>query len=76
MVQKTNGNLAKNGKEKRDQDIKDYYFRKGRDLQARFNLRFATVTLKFGDRGHGITDVEVVSHYKREDYNGTNGHSR
>ncbi len=66
------------GKERRDDvDIKDYYFRKGKDLQARFNLKFATVVLKFGDKGEGITDVEVSSHYKRKDYNnGLNGRPR
>lgn len=70
MANKPNGNLAKEGKEKRDQDIKDYYFRKGRDLQARFDLTRATVLLVFGEGGEGITDVEVRSHYKRKDYNG------
>ena len=70
MANKPNGNLVKSGKEKRDQDIKDYYFRKGRELQIRFDLNRATVLLIFGERGEGITDVEVRSHYKRKDYNG------
>ena len=70
MAQKPNGNTAKNGREKRDQDIKDYYFRKGKELQVRFDLNRATVLLIFGEKGEGITDVEVRNHYKRKDYNG------
>lgn len=65
---KTNGNGVKNGKEKRDQDIKDYYFRKGKDLQTRFNLSRATVLLVFGDKGEGIIAVELRHHYEYSDY--------
>ncbi len=70
MANKPNGILTKNGREKRDQDVKDYFFRKGKDLQARFDLNRATVLLVFGVKGEGITDVEVRSHYVRKDYNG------
>jgi len=62
---------AETGKERRDdKDIKDYFFRKGKKLQERFELKFAVVTIKFGDRDEGITDVNISSHYKRDDYNG------
>lgn len=71
MTKKTDGDLAGYGKERRDdKDVKDYFFRKGKMLQARFNLKFAVIVLRFGDRDEGITDVDVSSHYKRQDYNG------
>lgn len=71
MAKKTNGDLAGQGKERHDdKDVKDYFFRKGKMLQTRFNLKFAVIVLKFGNRDEGITDVDVSSHYKRQDYNG------
>ncbi len=63
--------LTGTGKERHDdKDVKDYFFRKGKKLQERFNLKFAVIVIKFGDRDEGITDVDVSSHYKRKDYNG------
>ena len=59
--------------EKRDRDAKDYYFRKGKELQARFGLYHATVLIAFGSNDEGITDVEIRNHYKRTDYNGKGG---
>lgn len=71
MVKKVNGDLAGHGKERHDdKDVKDYFFRKGKMLQARFGLKFAVIVIKFGDRSEGITDVDVSSHYKKQDYNG------
>ena len=59
--------------ERRDRDVKDYYFRKGKEIQTRFGLDRATVLLVFGNKGEGITDIEVRGHYKRTDYNGRGG---
>ena len=71
MSKKVNADLVGHGKERHDdKDIKDYFFRKGKMLQTRFNLKFAVIVIKFGDRDEGITDVDVSSHYKRKDYNG------
>ena len=71
MTKKADGDLAGHGKERRDdKDVKDYFFRKGKMLQTRFNLKFAVIVLRFGDRDEGVTDVDVSSHYKRKDYNG------
>ena len=71
MVKLSGAGHAGTGKERRDdKDIKDYFFRKGKSLQERFNLKFAVIVIKFGDRNEGVTDVEVSSHYKRKDYNG------
>ena len=62
--------------ERRDRDVKDYYFRKGKEIQTRFSLNRATVLLVFGEKGQGITDIEVRGHYKCTDYNGKGGKDR
>lgn len=49
---------------------KDFIFAFSNRLVKKFNLEYITITIKIGEKGKGVTDVDILQHYKAKDAEG------